>query len=231
MSSNSAAGYHTNNTVEVIMMPSDNAPTDYFLKMGSSEARKIFRKKSRGSVVNKSCKIPCHLFDQNHPNGGGDDQVFASEIPPRSSGSVSSLYCASTQHSSGQSFNPFSPNDKDKKKGSQLQCNSSSAEWIVDCNVKTPEVLACIADMTMGQTEYRAFEDFYSSEETDLAHMHYTGCSELLLEFPHNNNSSIDCMITELSPSFQQQLPWQWPEIHLEDNKDDMINMSIIAHS
>jgi len=35
MSSNSAAGYHTNNTVEVIMMPSDNAPTDYFLKMGS----------------------------------------------------------------------------------------------------------------------------------------------------------------------------------------------------
>jgi myb proto-oncogene protein len=48
MSSNSAAGYHTNNsTVETTTMPNDNPPADYFLKIWNSEAGKAFRKENQ----------------------------------------------------------------------------------------------------------------------------------------------------------------------------------------
>eukprot|EP00253_Pinus_taeda_P026147 PITA_26147 len=133
MSSNSAANYHINKRVEIFTIPSDNQPTDYFLKMWNSEAGNVFRK-------------------ENRQPKGGDNPVLTSE---NFQSSVSSLCCPSTQNSCDQSINP---NDKNKENGSQ-PCNSASFEWIGDSNEKTHEELSCFADMTMtGQTEDKVAE-------------------------------------------------------------------------
>lgn len=126
MSSNYSAGYHTSNTVDMMTMPSNNPPTDFFLKIWNSEAGKAFRKESSTRIISKSCDNSYHVFDKNHPNGLGYNQVLSSEIPktPRSSASVSSSSYASTLNSCDESLNP---NDKDKDNGPQ-QCNSASAD-------------------------------------------------------------------------------------------------------
>jgi hypothetical protein len=95
MSSNSAVGYDTNRMGEIITMPSDNPPTDYFLKIWNSEAGKVFRNRN------------------HHPKGRGDNHVLWFEIPLIS---VSSLCCSSTQNSCDKSLNP---NDKHKDNGFQ----------------------------------------------------------------------------------------------------------------
>eukprot|EP00253_Pinus_taeda_P033416 PITA_33416 len=178
ISSNSAAGYHINKTVEITTIPSDNQPTDYFLKIWNSEAGKVFRKEK-----------------ENHLPIGGDNPVLISEI---FLSSVSSLCCSSTQNSCDQSFNP---NDKNKENGSQ-QCNSASFELIGDCNLKTPEVLSCFADMTTCQTEDKV------PDELDFP--------RLLLDFSDNddkinNNNSIQ---SDFSATFQGQHPSPWAELH-----------------
>eukprot|EP00253_Pinus_taeda_P021961 PITA_21961 len=201
MSSVSASSDRTN---KPITMPDDNAPTDYFLKIWTSEAGKAFRKGCSSTNTNKSCNNSCHVLDLNHQNRGQDYQVLYSDTlnTPISSGLVSSPYCASTQHSCDWSLNP----DNDSH-----HCNSASAEWIGDCSVKTPDILSCSADMT-GQTERMAYEDSSSSAELGISHVYYTGFSDLLLDYPDNNNNSsnIGCMTPELSTSFQQQSAWPW---------------------
>eukprot|EP00253_Pinus_taeda_P018542 PITA_18542 len=216
MSSISASSYRTN---KPITMPEDNAPTDYFLRIWNSEAGKAFRKEC--SIIKKSCNSSCHIFDLNHQNRGQDYEVSYSDTlkTPVSPGlASSSLYCASTQHSCYWSLNP---DDKDKDNDSQ-RCNSASAEWIGDCSVKTPDVLSCSADITTGQTERKVHEDSSTSAELGTSHVYYTDFSDLLLDYPDNNNNSgnIGCMTPELSTSFQQRSAWPWSELNLEDSKD-----------
>nr|QHG11450.1 R2R3-MYB transcription factor 22 [Taxus chinensis] len=81
-------------------------------------------------------------------------------------------------------------------------------------------------------------EDDSSSDELN-AHGHadhnhdIQGFTDLLLDFPdnnivNNNPNKINCMVTDLSTNFQQQSPWPWQELRLDEDRDYWNNVLVI---